>query len=205
MANENTTPKKATNVTFSPEQMEVIQSLISAAKSPTNERGQSAISRFTNVRDPKEIMTCPIYRFDGKFVIGFKDLNNDPYRKQAKYYENKIDLNRKLADQPFVTLLLSNDGVDIEEKSVPVIDYVNNRLKVEIPKTDFTISDKEDIKDHGIIGRGGGGQFAEDFTDSGRTVTPTHIKMETKGIIRKFIIKLPGFENPVEMPEEFLA
>ena len=107
MANENTTPKKATNVTFSPEQMEVIQSLISAAKSPTNERGQSAISRFTNVRDPKEIMTCPIYRFDGKFVIGFKDLNNDPYRKQAKYYENKIDLNRKLADQPFVTLLLT--------------------------------------------------------------------------------------------------
>lgn len=195
---------KNLNVSFSPEQMEVIQSLISASKESTNERGQQAISMFSNVRDPKEIMAVPLYRIDNKFIIGFKNLNQDPYRKNAKYYELKFDVNRKMADQPYVTLLLSTDGKEIEEKSILVLDYVNNRVKVEIPKGEFKIISKEVIKDHGIIGRGGG-TFAEDYASVNSPAMPVKIKMETKEMQRTFIINVPGFEHPVEMIEEFLA
>ena len=196
---------RTSTVAFSPEQMELVQQLISASKEPTNERGQSAISRFTDVRDPKEIMTCPVYRFDGKFVIGFKDLNQDPYRKAPKYSEAKLDINRGLKDQPFVTLLLSNDGVNIQEKEVPLIDYVNNRMKVEIPKGDFEIKSRDVIRDYGIIGRGGGGAFAQDVAGSGQPITPMKVKAETKETERTFIVKLPGFEKPVTYIEAFLA
>lgn len=196
---------KTSTATFTPEQMELVMNLIAASKEPKNERGQSAISRFTDVRDPKEIMTCPVYRFDGKFVTGFKDLNKDPYRKVPKYSENKLDINRKLPNEPFVTLFLSENGTDIEEKEVSLIDYVNNRMKVEIPKKDFTIEDREVITDYGIIGRGGGGSFASDFNNSNQEVSPIHVKAETKRTERTFIVNLPGFEKPVTYVEAFLA
>ncbi len=203
------TPREAiaaSTAAFSPEQMDLVMQLIAANKeSTTNERGQSAISRFTDVRNPKEIMTCPVYRFDGKFVLGFKDLNKDPYRKAPKYSEAKLDINRGLKDQPFVTLLLSNDGVDIEEKEVPLIDYVNNRMKVEIPKGDFEIKNDDVIKDYGVIGRGGGGAFAQDIGGNGQPISPVKIKAETKETQRTFIVKLPGFEKPVTFIEAFLA
>src|ERR1035437_3213747 len=100
---ETETKKKKAEVTFTPEQMELIEKLI-MSKEPKVKDGREAISRFSNTRDPKEIVTCPIYRFDGKFVIGFMDYNHDPYRKEPRYYDLKLDINRKLADQPFVTL-----------------------------------------------------------------------------------------------------
>src|ERR1035437_6104589 len=148
---EETTKKtKATEdaVTFSPEQMALIEKIILSKESKTV-NGREAISRFSNTRDPKEIVTCPIYRFDGKFVIGFKDYNQDPYRKEPRYYDLKLDVNRRLADQPFVTLLLSTDGKNIEEKEVPCVDYTRKRMKVMIEKPNFKIVSKERIEDHG--------------------------------------------------------
>lgn len=200
----NTAPKKPV-VGFSPEQMELVLQLIAQGKNSTNERTSQAISRFTDMRDPKELQTCPIYRFDGKFVIGFKDYNQDPYRKTPKYWDSKLDMNRKLADQPFCTLLLSNDGKDIEEKEVPLISYLDRRMKVKVEKKDFKVELREIIEEHGILGRPGGGTFASDFNDNGRAITPLQIKAETKRVERTFIITLPGFDEPVVMPEAFLA
>lgn len=206
MASE--TPKKEpikATVGFTPEQMELVQQLIAASRNNGEERDQEAVSRFTGMRNPKEIQTCPVYRFDGKFVIGFKDLNKDPYRKVPKYSENKLDINRKLPNEPFVTLLLSNDGVTVDEKEVPLIDYVNNRMKVEIEKGQFEVKERDVITDHGILGRPGGGSFAMDFNDKGVPSTPMRIKAETKSTERTFIVNLPGFENPVTFIEAFLA
>lgn len=202
---EKTPKKTASNVGFTPEQMELVQQLISQSKNNEQSRTDEAVSRFTDMRDPKEIMTCPIYRFDGQFVIGFKDLNKDPYRKTPKYSENKLDIHRKLADQPFVTLLLSSDGETVTEKEVALIDYVNNRMKVEIPKGDFEIKSRDVIADHGVLGRAGGTSFAADFNDSGKIAAPMRLKAETKTTERTFIVNLPGFSKPVTLIEAFLA
>jgi len=203
---DETKKEKKSNVTFSPEQMDEIQKLILGSKNDKDvSNGREAISRFTNTRDPKEIVTCPIYRFDGKFVIGFEDYNKDPYRKQPKYYDLKLDIHRKLADQPFVTLLLSNDGKEIEKKEVPVIDYVTKRIKVIIEKPNFTIENRTRIEGNGIIAPGGGGTFAAEMASNGQFVQPALVKMETKHVDRTFIINLPGFDKPVEMIEAFLA
>lgn len=200
---KTTKPVKNTNVSFSPEQMDYIQNLIAQSKEPNNERGQ-AISMFSNIRNPKEIMSVPMYRFDGKWMIGYKNLNKDPYRKMPKYYELKFDLNRKLSDQPYVTLLLSEDGKEITEKEVLVLDYINNRTRVNIEKGNFSIIEKDLISDHGILGRSNG-TFADDYSSPTQMATPVKIKMETKTIVRTFIINVPGFEQPVEMIGEFLA
>lgn len=196
---------QAPSTPFTPDQMEYVLQMINNNRPSAESSRSSAVSLFKDVRNPKEIMSCPVYRFDGKFVIGFKDLNKDPYRKAPKYSENKLDINRKLSDQPFVTLLLSLDGVDVEEKEVPLIDYMNNRMKVEIPKSDFTIEQRDVITDYGILGRGASNQFAQDFDASGRPAMLQNIKAETKTTERTFIVKLPGFEKPVTYIEAFLA
>lgn len=190
---------------FTPEQMELVQQLINSNKSATNERGNQAISRFTDVRDPKELLSCPVYRFDEKFVLGFKDHNNDPYRKAPKYSVAKFDINRKLPDQPFVTLLLSSDGKEIIEREVPLIDYMNNRTKIMIDKPNFEVKMREVIQDHGIIGRAGGGTFADDIGSNGVPIATAHVKAETKTVERTFVVKLPGFDEPVTFIEAFLA
>jgi hypothetical protein len=202
---KSTIKQNTENVVFSPEQMEVVQALIAQSRDVSTKKEREAISRFTNTRNKKEIMSVPIYQFDGKFVIGFKDLNKNPYRKTAKYCELKLDIHRKLADQPFVTLLLSSDGEDIEEKEVSLIDYMGNREKVIIEKPNFEITTEEVIEDHGIVGKGGGGTFAAEIDGSGRTVTPMLVKAETKLERRTYKINLPGFKKPVKLIEEFLA
>lgn len=198
-ANMNTEIKNST-VHFTPEQLDLVQQLIKASQSK-NERG--AISMLTGQRDPKKIETVNVSRFDGKFVLGFKDLNKDPYRKVPKYWENKLDINRKLADQPFVTLLLSTDGKDIEEKEVALVDYMNNRIKE--PMKVVHIDMKEIIDDHGILGRQGSGGFANAIDENGKLLTPVSIKAESKRVERKFYVELPGFETPVEFIDAFLA
>ena len=116
---------KASTVTFSQEQLEIVQKMIEASKGGAG-NARTTISRYTDVRDPKKIQNVKVSRFDGKYVLGFKDLNKDPYRKEPKYSENKFDIHRKLDNQPFITLLLSEDGKEVEEKEVSLIDYMNN-------------------------------------------------------------------------------
>lgn len=198
-------PFETSKIAFTPEQMELVQQLILASRDSKDENSRQAISRFSNIRDPKAIMSIPTYRFDEKFVVGFKNYSNDPYRKVPKFYDMKLDINRKLNDQPFVTLLLSTDGETITEKEVPVIDYINNRIKVILEKDAFEIVNKEVLDDKGIIGRGGGGTFAQEIGSNGIPISPVLVKAEVKRIERKFIINFPGFIKPVEMIEEFLA
>lgn len=183
-------------VTFSPEQMEVINKLIASSKVSTNE----SVSVY-NVRDKKKIETVNVSRFDGKFVIGFKDFNVDEYNPTPKYYVEKLDVKRKIADQPFVTLFLS-DGKETTEKEVSLIDYLNHRIKFQAKVVH--IDSKEIINDHGLLGRNSA-DMANMVDDSGRPIVSPTIRAESKQLARKFYVELPGFEKPVEFIEDFLA
>jgi len=189
--------KSQSNVTFTPEQMEVINKLINAQAN----RGSSEAVSVYNKRDIKKIETVNVSRFDNKFVIGFKNLNNDAYDTTPRYYEEKLDVVRKLPNQPFVTLILS-DGKETQEKDVALVDYVNYRKKMQCNVV--KIEDKEIIEDHGLLGRTGS-DIAGMVDDSGRPVTPIAVRAESKRVIRTYYIEVPGFDKPVEFIEDFLA
>ena len=193
---------KASTVTFSTEQLELVQKMIEASKGSSG-NARTTISRYTDVRDPKKVEKVKVSRFDGKFVLGFKNLNTDPYRKDPKYSENKFDAHRKLDAQPFVTLLLSENGSDISEKEVSLIDYMNNRTQVECKVKN--IETTEIIDDKGILGRQGTGGYASAVDDLGNPEKPIAIKAEVKRVERVFHVEIPGFSKPVEFIEAFLA
>lgn len=193
---------KAATVSFTPEQLDLVQKMIEASKgNGTSTRG--AISRYSDVRDPKSIETVNVSRFDGKWVLGFKDLNIDAYRKTPKYSENKLDIIRKLPDQPFVTLLLSSDGKETVEKEVSLVDYMNNREKVQCKVE--KVFKKEIIDDKGLLGRQGSSGVAGAIDDNGNLLTPTAIKAEVMRVELTFLVEIPGFTKPVEFIEAFLA
>ncbi|MGV8130842.1 MAG: hypothetical protein ACP5N7_01950 [Candidatus Pacearchaeota archaeon] len=193
---------KAASVSFTPEQLDLVQKMIEASKTNgTSTRG--AISRYTDVRDPKSIEQVNVSRFDGKFVIGFKDLNKDPYRKAPKYSENKLDISRKLADQPFVTLLLSNNGKDIEEKEVSLVDYMNNREKM--PCKAVKVHKKEIIDDKGLLGRQGASGMASAIDENNKLLEPLTVRAEVKRVELFIDVEIPGFSEPVSFIEAFLA
>ena len=193
---------KASTVTFSTEQLELVQKMIEASKGSSG-NARTTISRYTDIRDPKKVEKVKVSRFDGKFVLGFKNLNTDPYRKDPKYSENKFDAHRKLDAQPFVTLLLSENGSDISEKEVSLIDYMNNRTQVECKVKN--IETTEIIDDKGILGRQGTGGYASAVDELGNPEKPIAIKAEVKRVERVFHVEIPGFSKPVEFIEAFLA
>lgn len=188
-------------VTFTPEQLDLVQKMIEASKTSSNSR--SSVSRYSDVRDSKKIENVNVSRFDGKWVLGFKDLNNDPYRKTPKYSENKTDLIRKLPEQPFVTLLLSSDGIETVEKEVTLIDYMNNREKV--PCKVLSINKKEIIDDYGLLGRQGASGLAGAIDEKGNLLQPVAVKQEVKRVEMTFDVEIPGFDKPVTFIEAFLA
>lgn len=190
--------QKTEQVTFTPEQMEVISKMI-ASKSVKQSENEP-ISMY-NVRDKKKIETVNVSRFDGKFVIAFKDQNNDPYEVTPKYYVTKHDLNRRLADVPYITLILS-DGKESEEKEVALIDYLNHRKKHQAKVVHIDL--QEIIEDHGLLGRIGA-DTAGMIDEKGRPVQAQAIRAQSKRTIRKFYVELPGFDKPVEFIEDFLA
>lgn len=193
---------KASTVTFSQEQLEIVQKMIEASKGGGG-NARTTISRYTDVRDPKKIQNVKVSRFDGKYVLGFKDLNKDPYRKEPKYSENKFDIHRKLDNQPFITLLLSEDGKEVEEKEVSLIDYMNNRTQVECKVKE--IESKEIIEDKGVLGRQGSGGYATAIDANGNIEKPIAIKAEVKRVERVYHVEIPEFNKPVEFIEAFLA
>lgn len=183
------------DVTFTPEQMEVIQKLIQSNKGNVNE----PLSVY-NKRDKTKIETVNVSRFDGKYVIGFKNLQNDPYDKTPRYFQEKLDIKRKLPDQPFVTLILS-DGKETEEKEVSLIDYMNYRKK--IPMKVVHIEKKEIIEDKGILGRNA--EMGQAIDEYGNPERGTAVKAEFKRVEMVFYVDIPGFSKPVEMIDAFLA
>ena len=198
MTNENDI--KASTVAFTPERMDIVSKMIEASRGSST---QKAISRYTDFTDPKKIRKVKVSRFNNKYVLGFKDLNLDPYRKEPKYSQDKFDSYRNLNLQPHVTLLLSDDGKKVEETEVSLISYMDRRTQVECDVVE--IKSKEIIEDKGLLGKGGTGGYATAVSESGAPVAPTTVKAEVLRIERVYVVNVPGFEKPVEFIEAFLA
>lgn len=192
-------PKQENTVPFTAEQMAIVEKMIQQSKVRGNT--DSSISVY-GMRDPKKIETVKVSQFDGMFVIGFKDLQNNPLKKTPKYSETKMDIIRKLPNEPFITLLLSNDGEKVVEKEVPLVDFMNYRERIVCPV--IKLDKEEVIKDHGILGRQND-QFGAEIDENNRPVQSAGIKAEYKTNLMKYYVELPGFNKPVEFIEDFLA
>lgn len=200
MAEEKEKPKKA--VVFSPEQMQAIDEMFKNFQKDTKEARSpnSAISMY-DLRDPKKISTVKVSRFDGHWVLGFKDLQADPYKKTKQYCRIGIDPVRKLFNEPFVTLLLSDDGETIEEKEVLLLTYMENRDTV--PLDVIEIKEVTRIMDHGILGNTGA--FAIAINEKGNPENRPTIKAQSKTIDREFLVKPEGFKEAHWYITDFLG
>lgn len=190
------------DIKFSPEQLAAINGMISEAVRSSAQTGNSssAVSVYGQ-RDPKSIERVNVKRMFGKFVLGFKDMQNDPMKKVPKYLTYEFDPIRKLDAQPYITLLLSNDGKDIEERKVMLTDYYRDREKFEAKVVDIKV--KKTIKDDGILGSRG--SFAAEVDDKNNPITRSKIKAESVIETRTFMVELPGFSEPVEFIQDFFA
>ena len=196
-------------VTFSPEQIVLIEKMLNervkSITSSSSESPNNAISVY-NLRDPKSIETVKVSRFDDgtevKWVLGFKDLQNDQYKKTPKYVRYGIDPIRKLHNEPYVTLLLSNDGKTIVEKEVLLIDYMQNRTQENIKVIECKV--KETIHDHGVLGSRGGA-FGVAIDEKGNTESRPTILAQSKSETRTFVVQLPGFKTTTEFITDFLG
>jgi len=188
------------DIKFTPDQLSAINSMISAAVRSSAQTGNDPISVYGQ-RDPKSIERVNVKRMFGKFVVGFKNVQNDPMRKDPKYISYEFDPIRKLDHQPYITLFLSEDGKNIEEKKVLHTDYYCDREKFEAKVLDIKIN--KEIKDNGILGSRG--SYAPEIDDKGNVITRTKVKAEYVEQKRIFFVELPGFDKPVEFIEDFLA
>lgn len=192
----------AAQVTITPEVLAIMENMIeSRVRSSAKTDGDKAFSVY-GARDPKTIESVNVKRILGKFVIGFKDLQDDEFKKVPKYLRYQMDPIRKLANQPYITLLLSNNGKDIEEKEILLSDYYNERDYFKVPVIDVKV--KKIISQNGLLGRGGG-DLAREIDDKGRMVSRNGIKAEVAFETRVFVVELPGFDEPVEFIEDFLS
>lgn len=189
----------SSDVSFSSEQLSVVNKMIQEAIKG-NASPNDPVSVY-NLRDPKKIETVNVRRFEAKFVVGFKNVQKDPMKAKPKYITLDVDPIRKLTQEPYITLLLSDDGVDIEERKVLLVDYMANR---DVYQADvLEIRDKEIIHDHGILGNRGAMGIAvnEKYEAEPR---PT-MKAQSKSIQRSFVVQLPGFKEKSVFISDFLA
>lgn len=200
MAEEKEKTKPA--VEFSKEQIALIDQMF-AERSKADKLSRTpnnAISMY-GLRDPKTISTVKVSRFDGHWVIGFKDLQKDVYKKTKIYYRIGVEPIRKLFNEPFVTLLLTDDGEKIEEKEVLLLTYMENR-SVEVIDV-MEIKEIPHIHDHGILGSNG--NFAIAVNEKGNPESRPTIKAESKSIERIFKVQPQGFIEPHWYSTDFLG
>ncbi len=183
---------------LSPDQMEMVNEMIANAMKVGKESG-GAVSVY-NIRDPKSIKTVKVKRIMGKFVIGFKNLQDDPFKTNALYIAYKPDMIRKLDRQPWITLILS-DGKNEEEKELLLSDYYHNRDFYEADVLDIEVTDI--VESHGVLGSRG--MYAGTVDENGNVMSAPKIKAETKRQEKVFIVKLPGFDKPVRFISDYLA
>lgn len=189
----------ATHVPFNAEQMEIINAMIANAQ----KRGVNEPISVYGQRDPRIVTTVKVSQFEGKFVTAFKNLQMNPFKKEPKYSTMKPGYMGKAAPEPYVTLILSNNGTDFVEKEVALVDFMDNRDKVEVPVV-HTVKE-EVIKDYGVLGRQGN-TMAVAIDENGRPMAQVNLKAETKEVITKYYVQLPGFAHPVEfIGNDFLA
>lgn len=194
---------KTKTVPFTAEQMEIIQKMMSDVRESSRNSVPDAISMY-NLRDPKAIETVNVKRIDGMFVLGFKNFQNDPYKKKPKYLKYKKDEVRGLLNEPFITLLLS-DGSQKEpiEKEMLLLDYVVQGKQDQFRAKVLDVRKKEVIEDHGFLGSSG--EFAVAVDEKGIPEKRPTLLAQTKHEERVFVVELPGFDKPVEFIPDFLA
>jgi hypothetical protein len=201
MAEDEVKVKKTAGVAFSAEQMEVIQSLIVEARNDSSNRRSDAISMY-NMRDPKAIESVNVKRYNGMFVIGFKNHQSDPMKKAPKWLQYKADPTRGLFKEPYITLILQADGkTEIEEKEIMLIDYMNDREFFQAKCLEVKV--KKDIKQYGYLGQSP--DYAPEVDDKGVPVVRSKVLAEVETEIRVFMVELPGFDAPVEFIADVLA
>lgn len=154
-----------------------------------------------NLRDPKEIKSVKVSRFDAKWVLGFKNLQNDPYKKTPKYLRYGVEPIRKLNNEPYVTLILSADGKTKEEKEVLLLDYMENRETVSIPVVKIDVEEK--IHDHGVLGSVGA--FGVAINEKGTPENRPTILAQSKSEVRTFTVQIPEWEETTEFIADFLG
>lgn len=198
-ASQKKAKKPEGGVTFTPEQLELVQQMIAQSKETSQK--DSSISVY-GARDPREITHVKVSMFEGKFVVGFKDFQNNPFSKEKKLYQEKTIPERGLTRQPFVTLILTDTEGELEEMEVALVDYMNYRSKVELPIEKMIRN--EVIKDHGVLGKVGAGT-AIGVDSEGKALSKLSLKAESKEIKTSFYVKLPGFKNAIEFTEDVLA
>ena len=187
-------------VGFTPEQLSEVNRLIAeSVRSSARETGEA--QSVYGQRDPKNIESVNVRRIFGKFVVGYKNLQTDPMRKDVpKYLRYGNDPYRKLDNVPFITLILS-DGTNEEEKEVMLTDYYRDRDSYQAKVVD-TVT-KKDIQNHGLLGRTG--NMAREVDDKGHLVIRSAVKAESVKVITRYMVELPGFDKPVEFNQDFLA
>lgn len=193
--------EKVGAVTFSAEQLAAVNALIEKAVRSSrqdDDSGNKAISVY-GMRDPKTIETVNVRRFDGKFVIGFKNHQKDSFKKEPQYIVYKPDPIRKLNREPYITLILS-DGKETEEREVLLIDYYEQRRDSYQAKV-VDIKVEKIIDDHGRLGTTPG--MAKEVDASGKPIIRNTIKAESMREKRTFLVELPGFDKPVEFLDDF--
>lgn len=184
---------------FTPEQLAIVNDMIAKSVRSSSIEKDSAVSVYGQ-RDPKSIETVNVKRMLGKFVLGFKDVQNDPLKKVPKYIKYQFDPIRKLNDQPYITLILSSDGKDIEEKEVIISDYYNQRDSFQAKVVDIKI--EKTVQDHGYLGSS---SVAREIDGKGNILNRVKVKAESVKEVRTFYVELPGFSEPVKFIEDFLA
>ncbi len=181
------------NVAFTTDQLAVIEKMLASRMSQSKKNDNDAVSVY-NVRDPQKVETVNVQRIFGKFVIGFKNMQDDPLNPRPKYIVQEFDPIRRLHDQGYITLILS-DGKETEEKKMLVSDYTNNRVKY---VADVIRTEKETIiEDHGVLGSSN--QYAIAVDEKGNPTVRQSIKAETKRVETTYYVELPGFDEPVKI------
>jgi hypothetical protein len=193
--------KKGKAVTFSPEQIKLVNEMIANSRKGDENKAPNAISMY-NLRDPKEIKTITISRFDGKYVLGFKNLQKDIYKKHLPlYYRMGVEPIRKLNNEPYVTLLLTDDGEKVEEKEVMLVTFTDSRDRVVVPV--IKIDEKTITHDHGVLGNGG--NYAIAIDEKGNPEQKTSILAQSQSVERVFWAQPEGFKEPHGFITDFLS
>lgn len=203
---------KKAKVQFTDEQMAVINDMIKERLNSSKSARPSGHSEGLSVydaRDPKKIESVNVRRFDGKFVIGFVDHSNGQSKK-PKYILTKSDgsPDNKRGGLPYITLILADGETDskgklkTEEKEILLTEYMDERKNSYTAKL-IDIIEKEEVIDTGFLGRNG--TFAGEVDSENKPVTRSKIKAQYKMLTRVFIVELPGFVDPVELKEDFVA
>lgn len=181
---------------LNPEQLEYLMKMIENSKAEENKTNGFSLY---DMRDPKNIETVNVKQFDGKFVIAFKDFQNNPFKKNPKYTTMKFDPVTGKNSQPYLTLILSDGSEDengkliTEEREVRLIDYVEQRERFDAKV--LNTEKRSVIKNFGVLG---GHAMASEVDAKGNKVSYPNVNKETKEEVMIFHVELPGFSKPLE-------